>query len=46
MDGEDYDREYMYNYLEEANQEYDREDFRDHRAVKLSSKLVLLYTRV
>ena len=42
-DGEDNDREY--NYLEEEDQEYDKEAFRDDRAVKVSSKLVLLYTR-
>ena len=34
-DGEDDDPEY--NYLEEADQEYDKEDFRDDRAVKVSS---------
>ena len=43
MDGEDDDPEY--NYLEEEDQEYDVEDFRDDRAVKVSSKLFLLYTR-
>ena len=42
-DGEDDDPEY--NYLEEEEQEYDEEDFRDDRAVKVSSKLFLLYTR-
>ena len=42
-DGEDDDPEY--NYLEEEDQEYDQEDFRVDRAVKVSSKLVLLYTR-
>ena len=39
------DNDPEYNYLEEADQEYDKEDFRDDRAVKVSSKLVLLYTR-
>ena len=39
-EGEDDDPEY--NYLEEADQEYDKEDFRDDRAVKVSSKLILL----
>ena len=40
-DGEDDDPEY--NYLEEEDQEYDKKDFKDDRAVKVSSKL-LLYT--
>ena len=39
-DGEDVDPEY--NYLEVEDQEYDKEDFRDDRAVKVSSKLFIL----
>ena len=39
------DNDPEYNYLEEADQEYDKEDFRDDRAVKVSSKLVRQYTR-
>ena len=39
------DNDPEYNYLEEADQEYDTKGFRDDRAVKVSSKLFLLYTR-
>ena len=41
-DAEDDDPEY--NYLEEAEQEYDKEDFRDDRAVKIPSKYVLFFS--
>ena len=33
-----------YNYLEEEEQEYDKEDFRDDRAVKVSSKIYAVFT--